>query len=368
MKPTRSRPLTIVADDLTGACDTGALFTARASVPVSVWPRRPPASAVTVVDTESRTLTAADAAERLTTVATGGRARQWFKKIDSTLRGPIGSEVDALMRATGTTSGVLCPALPAQRRVVLDRVLLVDGVPVAETAIGRDPHFPGGSSSVVELLRPQLDRALAWIPIDQLRAGPEALAARVRRLAGTVIIADAETDADLEAIAEAVLAVTPPPLLIGAAGLARALALRLGLLGERAELPPGGHWLIVAGSAHPATRRQVQEARAAGLTVLATPERRAADRGDAVTRLAAQATAAIERERWDLVVVTGGETAVALWSALGAERLDLVGAPAPGLALGQLRAPGREPLAVLTKAGGFGPPDLLVTLQREAVA
>ncbi|TMQ15223.1 MAG: four-carbon acid sugar kinase family protein, partial [Candidatus Rokuibacteriota bacterium] len=79
MKPTRSRPLTIVADDLTGACDTGALFTARAPVPVSVWPRRPPASAVTVVDTESRTLTAADAAERLTTVATGGRARQWFK-------------------------------------------------------------------------------------------------------------------------------------------------------------------------------------------------------------------------------------------------------------------------------------------------
>ena len=368
MKPTRSRPLTIVADDLTGACDTGALFTARAPVPVSVWPRRPPASAVTVVDTESRTLTAADAAERLTTVATGGRARQWFKKIDSTLRGPIGSEVDALMRATGTASGVLCPALPAQRRVVLDRVLLVDGVPVAETAIGRDPHFPGGSSSVVELLRPQLDRALAWIPIDQLRAGPEALAARVRRLAGAVIIADAETDADLDALAEATLAVTPPPLLVGAAGLARALALRLGLLGERAELPSGGRWLIVAGSAHPATRRQVQEARAAGLTVLATPERRAADRGDAVARLAAQAVAAIERERWDLVVVTGGETAVALWSALGAERLDLIGAPAPGLALGQLRAPGRDPLAVLTKAGGFGPPDLLVTLQREAVA
>jgi hypothetical protein len=26
MKPTRARPLTIVADDLTGACDTGALF------------------------------------------------------------------------------------------------------------------------------------------------------------------------------------------------------------------------------------------------------------------------------------------------------------------------------------------------------
>jgi len=333
-----------------------------------VWPRRPPASAVTVVDVESRTLAPADAAERVTTVATGGRARQWFKKIDSTLRGPIGSEVDALMRATGAATAVVCPALPAQRRVVLDRVLLVDGVPVAETVMGRDPQFPGGSSSVVELLRPQLDRALAWVPIDQLRAGPEALAARIGRLSGTVIVADAETDGDLDALAEAALTATPSPLLVGAAGLARALAARLGLLGPRAELPSGSRWLIVAGSRHPATRRQVQAARAAGLTVLATPERRGADRGEVLAGLAAEAVAAIERERWDLVVVTGGETAAALWSALGAEQLDLSGAPAPGLAVGQLRVPGREPLALLTKAGGFGPPDLLVALAKEAVA
>jgi len=67
-------------------------------------------------------------------------------------------------------------------------------------------------------------------------------------------------------------------------------------------------------------------------------------------------------------VVTGGETAVALWSAVGAERLDLAGAPAPGLAFGHLRVPGREPLPLLTKAGGFGPPDLLRSLQKETVA
>src|SRR2546421_11257 len=92
MKPTRTRPLTIVADDLTGACDTGALFAARAPVPVSIWPRRAAADAVVrVVDTESRTLTGPDAAERAATVAAGGRARHWFKKIDSPLRGPVGA-------------------------------------------------------------------------------------------------------------------------------------------------------------------------------------------------------------------------------------------------------------------------------------
>jgi uncharacterized protein YgbK (DUF1537 family) len=367
MRPTRARPLTIVADDLTGACDTGALFAGRGPVPVTVWPRRAVEAAVRVVDTESRTVAPAEAAERVSTVAGRARSGSWFKKIDSTLRGPIGVEIDALMRALGAATAIVCPAFPAQRRVVLDRVLLVGGVPVAETPIARDPQFPGGASSVVDLLRPQLDRALAWIPIDQLRAGGEALAARVRRLAGTAIIADAETDADLDALVEAAFAVTPAPLLVGSAGLARALAARLGLLGERVELPAGGRWLVVAGSLHPATRRQIRDARAAGLSVLATAER-PADRAEAIARLVEQAVAALQREAWDLLVVTGGETAVALWSALAAERLDLLGVPAPGLAFGHLRVQGREPLAVLTKAGGFGPPDLLVSLQKEAVA
>jgi D-threonate/D-erythronate kinase len=368
MRPTRARPLTIVADDLTGACDTGALFAGRGTVPVTVWPRRAVEAVVRVVDTESRVIPPEEAADRVTIVAARARTGYWLKKIDSTLRGPVGPEVDALMRAVGATTAIVCPAFPAQRRVVLDRVLLVAGLPVAATPIARDPQFPGGSSSVVDLLRPQLDRALAWIPIDQLRAGVAALAARIRRLSGTVIVADAETDADLDALVEAALAVTPSPLLVGAAGLARALAARLGLLGERAELPTAARWLVVAGSAHPATRRQVREARAAGLTVLSTPERPVADREDAIGRLIDQATAALQRESPDLLVVTGGETAVALWTALGAERMDLVGVPSPGLALGQLRIPGREPLNVLTKAGGFGPPDLLVSLQKETVA
>ena len=179
------------------------------------------------------------------------------------------------------------------------------------------------------------------------------------------------------------LTVVPSPLLAGSAGMARALAARLGLLPERAELPSGGRWLIVAGSVQPATRRQIKEARAAGLTVLATPERRVADPADAIVRLAAQAAAAIEKERWDLVAVTGGETAVALWVALGADRLDLVGVPASGLALGHLRVRGREPLTLLTKAlledegtfiellfdeDGMRVPDLFVSLQKEAVA
>src|SRR5207248_3115185 len=258
MTPAAQLPLTIVADDLTGACDTGALFAARGRVPVTVWPDPPLRAPVTVVDTESRALDAVDAARRVAGVARNVARSRFFKKIDSTLRGQI--------------------------------------------------------------------------------------------------------DADLDALIEAVLELDAPPLLVGAAGLALAFARRLGLAAASVDPPAGERWLIVAGSRHPATRRQIEAAREAGLTLLATPDAPQADRAGAVTELAAQARARLEAERFDVVLVTGGETLVALYPALGAERLDLEGAPRPGLALGHLRVPGRAPLTVVTKAGGFGEPDLFVNL------
>jgi uncharacterized protein YgbK (DUF1537 family) len=365
--------LTVVADDLTGACDTGTSFAGSRTVPVTVWPGVPPDAPVRVVDTETRGLPAPEAAARVGAAARACAGDRFFKKVDSTLRGRIGAELDALMLAADVRTAVLCPAFPAQARTVVDRILLIDGVPVAETPITRDPAFPSspgrdGTSSVVDLLRPQLDRPVAWIPLDQVRAGTAMLAARLERLAGTVAIADARSDGDLDALAEAALAVAPVPLLAGSAGLAESLARILGLGPSRVRVPPGRRWLVVAGSRHPVTRRQISVARQAGFRVLSTPEAEQSDRVATAASLAAKARALLERETFDLVVVTGGETAVALYAALDAERIDLVGAPAPGLALGCLRAPGRAALPLLTKAGGFGTPDLLTSLHREEIA
>ena len=368
--------LTILADDLTGACDTGTLFAAKAPVPVTVWPDLPRDAGVRVVDTESRTLQAAAARERIRgSVGAGGRpfaGGPCFKKIDSTLRGRIGAELDELMTLLGATSAVLCPAFPSQGRIVRDRLLLVDGAPVIETALARDPEFPataaGPSSNVVDLLRAQLDRPIAWIPIDHVRSGTAALTGRLSRLTGTVAVADAETDADLDALVDAALTAEPAPLLAGAAGLARALARRLGLLAERVSLPRGSRWLVVAGSRHPVSRQQAKHARRAGLTVLTSPDDDESDRDAVAVRLADDARAMLDRERFDVVVVTGGETAVALYRALAAEAIDLLGAPAPGLAFGHVRGPHHDGLPLVTKAGGFGSPDLFVRLAREAAA
>ena len=354
--------LTNVADDLTGACDTGSLFAAHGPVPLAIWPAAPSRAAVSVVDTESRAASEGDAAARVARVPAMARADRYFKKIDSTLRGHVGVEVAALMRAAGVATALVCPAFPAQGRVVIERLLLVDGVPLADTPLGRSAELAAlPSSSVVDLLRTRVERPLAWIPLDEVRAGAARLGQRIGRLTGTVIVADAETDADLDALVDAALESTPTPLLVGSAGLGRALASRLSLLSEDVELRTG-RWLLVAGSRHPATHAQVAAARAAGLCVVAAPDQPEDDRHAVARRVAAEARDRLQREAFDGVAVTGGETARALCDALGAIAIELIGPPRPGLALGRLSTPRYPALPLLTKAGGFGEPDLFVSM------
>jgi uncharacterized protein YgbK (DUF1537 family) len=366
-------PLAIIADDLTGGCDTGALFAGPGPVPLAVWPGTAPPAPVQVIDTESRALPPRDAGRRVRAAMAGMSAEHLFKKIDSTVRGRIGAEIEALMEARSRPTALLCPAFPAQKRVVVERVLSVGGVPVSETAVAADPEFPAapararhGPPDVIELLGPQFERPLSWIPLDRVRAGPAALCDHLGRLVGTVALADAETDADLDTLARAALASLPVPLLAGSAGLASALARALGFQGAPVDLPEGRRWLILAGSRHPATRRQVDRAREANLLVVSSPDVDRAERPALARDLAAQARRLVDGAAADLVVVTGGETALALLQALGASRIDLVGAPAPGLALGYVSLPGRPPLPVITKAGAFGDDDLLASLARNA--
>lgn len=367
--------LTIFADDLTGGCDTGTLFAKGSSVPLAIWPRALSHGNIRVVDTESRTLDGGESARRVLSSAARTPARHLFKKVDSTLRGRIGPEVEALMMATNACGALFCPAFPAQGRMVVDGVLRVDGTPVSATSIALDPEFPRipqrtrrAVPDLMELLRPQFERPLAWLPLEVVRGGVEPVRERLHRLSGTVVLADAETNGDLEVLVAAAWSSSPAPLLVGSAGLARPLAQRLGVLAERVPMPHVRRWLIVAGSRHPVTRRQVAAAAADGLRVLATSDTDEGDRPRAAKRLAEQARGVIESGQVDLVAVTGGETAVALLETLGCEGVDLVGAPRAGLALGYLHAPGYPPLPVLTKAGGFGSDDLFVALAKETTA
>ena len=88
--------LTIVADDLTGACDTGCLFAGNGPVPLALWPAAPPRAGVRVVDTETASM------------AMAILARAIERRLD---RGTSDAEIAALVERfrlrDGTTFGII---------------------------------------------------------------------------------------------------------------------------------------------------------------------------------------------------------------------------------------------------------------------
>ena len=223
------------------------------------------------------------------------------------------------------------------------------------------------------------------LALDDVRAGREKIAHVLEQHPGAVVAADAETDDDLASLAQAALSV-PGTLAVGSAGLGRAVSHALGLHGPAVALPAGPARLVVVGSLHPASRAQLEALGSAGVAVVTVdalghgdlaPAIAALERGRAAVvastatpapretmtgHLARTAARILDRAPADLVAVTGGATAYALIQALRPRHFELLGAPAAGLALGRLALEDGLVLPLLTKAGGFGGPDLFTTL------
>lgn len=412
-----TRRLGIVADDFTGACDTAVAFVRPGqTVAVALPGAALPQAAVVALDTASRHLVPADAQTAVRgalTRLTADGVRLAYKKVDSTLRGQPGIELAAL-QAPGRPA-LFCPAFPALGRTVVDGRLLVHGRPLNETEFG-------GEATVATCLAPWAPGPVQHIPLATVRS-PAALAAAVAALAGNWAVLDAETDADLDAIAAAGLALDPAspatagsalpplPLFAGGGGLAAALARRWfgGATPQAPALPGPG--LLLVGSRHPAAAAQVAAAEAAGALLLRLPAlaeaekkaqlawalgpRAASQRPMEVlgplARAAAEALAAgrpvvvqppavelppgavqrrfgalayavlaLRRPAW--LFATGGETARSVCHALGAHVVELAGERFPGVVQGRLADGPHAGLALIAKAGGFGGPDLLVQL------
>lgn len=389
--------LAIVADDLTGALDATAPFAARgadARVVISLaalddvlaswegaWPD------VIAVNTESRHLGAAEAAERVAD-ATRRLARAtpaaWFKKIDSTLRGQVVAECFAMREATGRAL-LLAPAVPAQGRVVRDAEVWVDDVRLADSA------YQGDARSAP--LSGPLDCAFNAGGMKLARyAGDEGA------LPQGDAVADADSDLALARLYDATLVAGIPRLMVGAAGLATAMAQRCfgRLRASHRSLSSVNAVLYVVGSRSPRAADQLARLRCElpSLSVIealsppgAIPQGDAAllvpglISGDGTSEepndsdmVGAEEVAQAMAEgvvhtlgswpdgRETLLFLTGGDIAMATLTRLGVTSISVEAEWAPGVALGCLD--GEPTRRVMTKAGGFGAPDLLQRLHR----
>lgn len=247
----------VVADDLTGATDTGHGFAARGfETVVRLDPDfESPDAAVLVVDTDSRYVAPNEAASRVATVISDIDAATVYKKVDSTLRGNLAAEIEAAMAAMDADAAAVAPAFPSNGRVTACGYHLTEGVLVTDTEAGNDPDSPVHSPRLPDHLRQQgaSDVSHAGIEVVGTNDVPAALDD------GRLVTFDAVHDVHLDAIASGCDDANGNVLLVGSGGLAEHVHVRATPTADRTSLAenPSGTAFGVSGSVNERTLAQL---------------------------------------------------------------------------------------------------------------
>jgi uncharacterized protein YgbK (DUF1537 family) len=378
----------IVADDLTGAMDSAGPFatlgveTWVVAVPMRCDPASLNSACVVSVNTDTRHLPGPQAVARVNEIVRHlgiGGFDIVVKKIDSTLRGNVVAETLALLDLSGRREAVVAAAFPAQGRTVRQGIVHVDGKPLAQTGFAKDALSPPPLAPLQQVFaaaKPGL-RVTTAAPSDAFDAGTD------------IWIADSEIDADLARIVETLASRMNSVLMVGSAGLTRALAL-VCFGGHPAPSGPQhvtGTIVFAVGSraarsaeqvealaAEPETkvlhapngRLQCTEIPVARNLVLKATADNAGREGDAEHVAADMARHAIEiahRAQAQALVVTGGDTAIAILTASDNPALQVLGDLMPGIPYARIRLEGAS-LWLVTKAGGFGGRDTFRQIAR----
>jgi uncharacterized protein YgbK (DUF1537 family) len=419
--------LVVIADDLTGANDTGVQFAKKGLSTTVLFTncqlKAPQLSNdVTVLNSDSRALENESAYEIVSSISKEIRRlgiSKVFKKIDSTMRGNIGREIDAVMDVFHYKAAFVIPAFPKSKRITINGQHFVDGVPLEETDIANDPTCAVKEGFLPKLVASQSKREVGLVSIEQVRSGKEKLSAHLQEIAmqpsSKIMIIDATTDEELMTIAEAIQELEENILTVGSAGIAYHFCNgteteeKSILNRNETKLPV----LVVAGSVSSVTERQVQALK--GNTkieeIIITPEKffykeerqkeidRAVEAGKRSLKQANlvvstnRSLASIDRVRViqqvkglsnvdigrtianamgeiagrliesnDLlgVALTGGDIAGATCTVLNGNGIHVIGEVEDGIPFGHLFGGKFDELPIVTKAGAFGSDEALI--------
>lgn len=394
----------IIADDLTGAMDTGVGFAKMGLDTIIIFGSRPaPEATVVVLSTASRVDDPETAYRKVRREARKLTVRYVYKKIDSTLRGNIGQELKAVMDVLGVEKAVVSPAFPANKRTVVDGKLLVGNVPVDRTSFARDPVFPVTESHIPTLLHKQAGLQAESISLDDVKRGTSYISQQIVNSEHRVIVADAVEQVHLRYIAEALVIGGSSWLPCGSAGLAMEIPCAFGYkIRDMKPVEPvisRKPVLAVIGSRHEATARQVKMAetclhlpltsvepsqfvprkgKQARINQLTEEVGNHIDSGKSVIitstlsqhvpalkelTLRVLATIAVRAIlQWDVtgLILTGGDVAKETCETLEATGVRILKELEPGIVVGEVIGGIKEGLRIVTKAGGFGSDEAIV--------
>lgn len=334
----------IIADDLTGALDAAGPFACRGLKTIFVpeiaqlEEALHQAPEILAVNTRSREVPPDEAMHRVREFAhLLPESTYLFKKIDSRLKGNIEAELSAV----SFKKALVVPAIPKFRRIARDNQITGFGI---DTPISIE-HYLGQFTTCSE-------------------------------------IPDTLNDNDIH---DALTRYGNCDLLIGARGLAEALAQRISGI-DMPQKPPalGTSMLIAVGSRDPITLAQLAALRSniPGIIDIAAPNGSADLTHTAIDKehlILVQATpgktiqsgAEVEQKLAETIcipqvldrsvlVLTGGATAEVVLKQMKAGVMRIVGEALPGLPIARTGN-----LTVITKSGGFGTTDTLIQLFKQ---
>lgn len=408
----------LVADDLTGGADAGAQFAKRglstllisllddAKIDFSKHTHQD----VLIINTDSRGLSCENASLRVSNLLRNYDEKLFaiiYKKIDSTLRGNVGYEIDAILKETRATLCFMAPSYPEQNRTLVGGIMIVGEKPLALTEVARKTVFPVQESHVYKIIQNQSRNNVGWIDLTHVASTSEGLQKAVdheQRKGNRIIIFDAVSRQDLKNVADVGFTMERKPLFVGSAGLAEEVAKKLSPPKERVfqTIKSFKHILIISGTASSITYQQLKQLEARnvpsfqlnrssimgedrkaqeekkelskkiantlsqGITILKTPSETLSSKDSAgapihlkITKtLASVALLALEASKIkpaDLaLILTGGETAQSVINGLETEGIEIEGELLEGIVKGHLIGGNWNGLSVITKAGAFG--------------
>ena len=383
----------VIADDLTGALDTGVQFSkfGLKSI-IQLRPNLENDADVVIINTNSREISKEKAQESISDAVRNLKGRILFKKIDSTFRGHLEAEITTILDQTIYTKAILCPTIIEEDRVVIDSKLWVSGKLLHETPFSHDPIWPAKTSSIEDFFKDPIKK----ISLAEVRSGSEKLRKKINLCNEKILVPDSTERQDLSLLADVVWKTNILPC--GALAFAKAWIAAIGLNElQHSQLPAplNNPILIISGSLHPNTKQQVnilsnnhnciniivpqsssdiaeiqskilKELKQANKSIiLRTPKEKIKKhkmRETLKRNQAKIARAIIESFQINSLIVCGGDTVNSLLSELNTEAIICHSEVSPGFPYGILRGGIGNNLPIYTKAGGFGSSQILLNL------
>lgn len=267
----------IIADDLTGAndtalqffksgCDTKIIidyeqdFLSSSTNSANIW----------ASSTESRNVDKETALDRVYRVTKKLQEKlgveNFYKKIDSTLRGHVGVEIIGLLEATKKDAALIAPSYPEEGRTTIGAYQLLNGIPIERTQCALDPKAPIYDSYIPDILKKDLNTQLhgliGTIELKTITKGAGPISLKINELiqkGKKLIVADAMNATDLKQIALAIDKSEYDILPCGSAGLANAMNKANEQTLKHIDCVPELARLIISGSATNLTHSQIEK-------------------------------------------------------------------------------------------------------------